>query len=201
MGRDAEAGDDVLLASAAAGDGDAFAAFYRRHVRAVTGLAVRLGATPDEVADIVSETFIVALDRAGRYVAASDTARPWLLGIAWRVAQHGFRRTARQMRLRRRLGGNLPRFADDEAEAVAAAVDAARLTPELAAAVGRLPRSELRVFELVADAGLTPTEAAVALGISANAARLRLSRARRRLRAHAGADGARAALDVRENRS
>jgi RNA polymerase sigma factor (sigma-70 family) len=199
MGRDVVAGDADLLASAAAGDGDAFAAFYRRHVGAVTGLAVRLGVTPDEVADIVSETFIVALDRAESYVPQSDSARPWLLGIGWRVAQHGFRRHVRQARLQRRAGGNLPRYTDDEADAVAAAVDAARLTSELEAAVGRLSRSERQVFELVAQGGLTPAEVAIALGISGNAARVRLSRARRRLRRHAVADGRIAAIDVREN--
>jgi RNA polymerase sigma factor (sigma-70 family) len=201
MGCGVDASDSGLLASAAAGDAHAFAAFYRRHVAAVTGLAVRLGATLDDVADIVSETFIVALARAGRYTAVSDTARPWLLGIAWRVAQHGFRRRARQFRLHRRLRGDLPRFADDEAEAIAAAVDAARLTPELEAALARLPQGERRVLELVAYTELTPTEAAVALGISANAARLRLSRARQRLRALAFADGPFAAIEVKENRS
>ena len=80
MGRAVSASDSDLLASTVAGDADAFATFYRRHVGAVTGFAVRLGATSDDVADIVSETFIVALTRAGRFVPVSGTAQPWLLG-------------------------------------------------------------------------------------------------------------------------
>jgi RNA polymerase sigma-70 factor (ECF subfamily) len=100
--------DSSLLASTVVGDADAFATFYRRHVGAVTGFAVRLGATSDDVADILSETFTLALAGADRYVPMSDSARPWLRGIAWRVAQHGYRRRARQFRLRRKLGVRAP---------------------------------------------------------------------------------------------
>jgi RNA polymerase sigma-70 factor (ECF subfamily) len=45
-----------------------------------------------------------------------------------------------------------------------------------------MPVGDRKVLELVAYAQLSPSEAAVALGISPNAARLRLARARRRLR-------------------
>jgi RNA polymerase sigma-70 factor, ECF subfamily len=45
-----------------------------------------------------------------------------------------------------------------------------------------MPAGDRKVLELVAYAQLSPSEAAVALGISPNAARLRLARARRRLR-------------------
>jgi RNA polymerase sigma-70 factor, ECF subfamily len=190
--------DASLLSSAAHGDADAFAVFYRRHVPAVTGLAVRLGTAPNDVADVVSETFLIALERAGRYVQASDTARPWLLGIAWRVAQRGFRQRVRQFRLHRRLGSTIPRFNGDEAETIAAAIDASRMAPDLAAALRRLPRGERRVLELMVGAGLTPTEVAVALDISSNAARLRLARARQRLRAHLGTNDLSAAIEARE---
>jgi DNA-directed RNA polymerase specialized sigma24 family protein len=45
-----------------------------------------------------------------------------------------------------------------------------------------------KVLELVAYAQLSPTEAALALGISPNDARLRLARARRRLRERLSTD-------------
>jgi RNA polymerase sigma-70 factor (ECF subfamily) len=45
-----------------------------------------------------------------------------------------------------------------------------------------MPAGDRKVLELVAYAQLSPTEAALALGISPNAARLRLARARMRLR-------------------
>jgi RNA polymerase sigma-70 factor (ECF subfamily) len=67
---------------------------------------------------------------------------------------------------------------------IASAIDASRQAPILEEALARLTRSERDVLELVAYDGLSPTEAAVALDITPNAARLRLSRARRAVRAH-----------------
>jgi DNA-directed RNA polymerase specialized sigma24 family protein len=66
--------DSRCLASAAAGDADAFARLYRHHLGAVTGVAIRPGTTPDDVADIVSETSIIAL-AARRWGPAPATAR------------------------------------------------------------------------------------------------------------------------------
>ena len=51
-----------------------------------------------------------------------------------------------------------------------------------------MPVGDRKVLELVAYAQLSPTEAALALGISPNAARLRLARARKRLREQLSAD-------------
>ena len=73
--------DAELLAAAAAGDGDAFAAFFRRHVRAVTAYAVRRCSSPDEVADLVSDTFAAALQATSRYEPMLPSALPWLFGI------------------------------------------------------------------------------------------------------------------------
>lgn len=56
--------------------------------------------------------------------------------------------------------------------------------PALEEALARLTRSEREVLELVAYDGLSPTEAANALEITPNAARLRLSRARRAVRTY-----------------
>ena len=63
-------------------------------------------------------------------------------------------------------------------------LDAARLGPRLADALDRrLTTSERDLFLLVAADGLTPAQAARSLGLSAVAGRMRLSRARRKLRA------------------
>ena len=55
--------DADLLAATVAGDPDAFAAFFRRHERAVMRFAISRCSMPDDVADVVSETFLVALRR------------------------------------------------------------------------------------------------------------------------------------------
>ena len=78
--------------------------------------------------------------------------------------------------------GAPPRFTGEEYEAVEAAIDAARQTPHVRALLRAMPAGDRKVLELVAYGQLSPSEAALALGISPNAARLRLVRARKRLR-------------------
>ncbi len=170
--------DRELLARAAAGDPEAYASFFRRHVGAVTRYAVRRCDNAEQVADLISDTFLVGLEACGRYQEMHDTALPWLFGIARRVlAGHRRRRYTFY-----RTHGFQPLVTPDEADAIVAAIDASRLRPELEAALHSLPGSEREVFLLVAHDGLTPTEAALALDVTPNAARLRLSRARRKLR-------------------
>jgi RNA polymerase sigma factor (sigma-70 family) len=174
--------DQDLLAATAAGDGDAFATFWRRHLRIVVGFGIHHCATSEDVADLVADTFLAAFRAAGRYRADTATAAPWLLGIAARVASTQRRTLARWLRVSRRAAGGPPRFTGDEYEAVEAAIDAARQAPHVQAALRTMSAGDRKVLELVAYAQLSPSEAALALGISPNAARLRLARARRRLR-------------------
>lgn len=175
--------DEQLLRAAAAGDGDAFAQFWRRHVREVTAYAIRRCVTSDDVADLVADTFLVAYRSAGRYRPDRPTALPWLLGIARRVASRQRWSLARRLRLSQRVAGRAPRFVDDEADAIAAAIDAHRQASALGGALADLPARDREVLELIAYAQLNPSEAAQALGITPNAARLRLARARKRLQA------------------
>jgi RNA polymerase sigma factor (sigma-70 family) len=174
--------DQDLLAATVAGDGDAFAMFWRRHLRIVMGFGIHRCATSEDVADLVADTFLAAFRAAGRHRADTATAAPWLLGIAARVASNQRRTLARRLRVSRRAAGGLPRFTGEEYEAVEAAIDAARQAPHVQAALRTMSAGDRKVLELVAYAQLSPSEAALALGISPNAARLRLARARRRLR-------------------
>jgi RNA polymerase sigma-70 factor (ECF subfamily) len=174
--------DQELLAATAAGDGEAFAMFWRRHTPTVMAFGIHRCASSEDVADLVADTFLAAFTAAGRYRAETASAAPWLLGIATRVASNQHRRLARWLRASRRVAGEPPRFTGEEYEAVEAAIDAARQTPHVQAVLRAMPVGDRKVLELVAYAQLSPTEAALALGISPNAARLRLARARKRLR-------------------
>jgi RNA polymerase sigma-70 factor (ECF subfamily) len=69
---------------------------------------------------------------------------------------------------------------------VAAALDAARLAPQLSAALRTLPPKDQELLMLVHRDGLAPTQAGRVVGMNANTARLRLSRARARLRERLG---------------
>jgi RNA polymerase sigma factor (sigma-70 family) len=174
--------DQELLAATAAGDGEAFATFWRRHISTVMAFGIHRCASSDDVADLVADTFLAAYRAAGRYRAETATAAPWLLGIATRLASNQHRTLARWLRAHRRAAGEPPRFTGEEYEAVEAAIDAARQAPHVQAALRAVPAGDRKLLELVAYSQLSPSEAALALGISPNAARLRLARARRRLR-------------------
>lgn len=177
-----ERSDADLIEAAADGDEDSFAALFRRHVGPVTGFAIRRARDADAAADIISETFLIALRQAPKYRPETPTALPWLFGIARRVWIGQSRSRQRITRLIERASGQIPRFNESETEAVDDAIDAARQGPQLEAALARLSEKERDVLELVALHGLTPSEAGIALAISPNAARLRLSRARTHMR-------------------
>ena len=174
--------DAELLAAAARGDGESFSIFFRRYARPVTLYAVRRCRDPHDVGDLVGDTFLTALQAAGRYIPQTDTALPWLFGIARRMLARQRRRTASAGRLATRVGNVEPLVTEDEADAIGDAIDAARQRPALGHALLSLSDGEREIFLLVAYDGLTPHEAAIVVGVSANAARLRLSRARKRLR-------------------
>jgi RNA polymerase sigma-70 factor (ECF subfamily) len=130
----------------------------------------------------VAETFLVALQAAGRYVPETDTALPWLFGIARRILAKQRRRRAGALRLLIKNSNSYLHFTISEEDDIAAAIDAARQAPALEAGLARLSAGEREVLELVAYDGLSPSEVAETLNLSPNAARLRLSRARRHLR-------------------
>ena len=176
------------MAAAADGDGEAFGLFFRRHVRAVTSYAVRRCDNADDVADLVADTFMIALQASGRYVPETDTALPWLFGIARRVLARQRRRKSGFARLLVKSSNSHPRYHGMEEDAIASSIDASRSAPALVAALNTLSQGERDVLELVAFDGLSPSEAAMALDLTPNAARLKLSRARKHLRHVLGPD-------------
>lgn len=174
--------DAELLAAAAEGDGAAYGLFFRRHSRAVTAYAVRRCDNAHDVADLVSDTFMIALQASGRYLPETANALPWLYGIARRVLARQRRRKAGFARLMVKTTNSHVRFNGIEEDAIADAIDATRSSGMLSDALGSLSKGERDVLELVAFEGLTPSEAAIVLDLTPNAARLKLSRARRRMR-------------------
>lgn len=175
--------DADLLAAASAGSADAYSVFFRRHADAITRYAVRRCTNPEDVADLVAECFLVALQAAHRYIPETDTALPWLFGISRRLLAKQRRKYAGNRRLEVKASNAFPAFTAAEDNEIAAAIDASRQAPALEVALNSLTPAEREVLELVAYDGLSPSEAAAALDITPNAARLRLSRARKAVRA------------------
>ena len=152
-----------------------FTGLFERTHGALLSYAVRRVADPADAADVVAETFLVAWRRLDQ-VPAGDRERPWLFGVARKVlANHNRgirRRHAMADRLRAELVGFTP----------------ASEPSELSAALAGLNPTDRELLLLLAWDGLSQEQAAIALGISHGALRVRLHRARGRLQAALGAD-------------
>jgi RNA polymerase sigma-70 factor (ECF subfamily) len=135
---------------------------------------------PSHAEDIASEVFLVAWRRLADVPAELEDARAWLFGVARLTLLSGVRGELRRRALAVRIAQNpLGRG------------DAAGLDPDLVAgrldlvhAWGRLSSVHQEALALTVWDGLDGPRAARVLGISPVAYRLRLSRARRALRAH-----------------
>jgi RNA polymerase sigma-70 factor (ECF subfamily) len=143
-----------------------FQAVYDRYSREV-GAYVRRRAAQEAVDDLVADVFLVCWQKLEKVPAEP---LPWLYAVARRTLANHYRQQARQ----------------DPKVAVADAVGDVPLPsdPILATAFGRLAEPDREVLRLVAWEQLTVSEAAVVLGCSAVACRVRLHRAKRRLAGH-----------------
>jgi RNA polymerase sigma factor (sigma-70 family) len=112
---------------------------------------------------------------------ADGSERPWLFAIAKRVYAKHCERSSRQQDAVRRETTRQP-LSEDQTEQLAERIDLQRSAAELLTSLGNLPEIDREAIELVHLSGLTPNEAATALGISRGALRVRLFRARARLR-------------------
>ena len=162
---------------------DAVGAFYERHVDAVFRFAVRRCRSPDDVADLVSTVFLELFSAAPSYDRRRGSARPWLMGIASRCLADQQRAGYDRAALAEKLAA-VPELGDEEHDCVERMIDAARAAPAVEHALSeRLTRAERDMFLLVANDDLTAAQAARCLGLTSVAGRMRLARARRKLRA------------------
>jgi RNA polymerase sigma factor (sigma-70 family) len=171
-------------ASTTGPSGSALAEFeqvYRGNVDVVMSYFARRCAEPQVVADLTSETFVRAAGAFGSFDPRRGSARAWLFGIAAHVFAGHCAQTANGRDAVARLAQRRP-LDVDETEELAARIDAERDGRELIERCSQLPEIERAAVELVDLAGLTPQEAATALGVSRVVLRKRLSRARARLR-------------------
>jgi RNA polymerase sigma-70 factor (ECF subfamily) len=163
-------------------DSEIFEAFYREHVDGVQNFIARRVADRGRAADLTAEIFIEAIESADRYRPSAGTPRAWLYGIArFVIAADARRRDAERKREDRWRGSAL--LDADEAARADARLDAAARSRELYAAMDGLPEDERTVLELVALDELTVAEAAAVAGVRPVTARVRLFRARRKMRA------------------
>ena len=158
---------------------DLFDRVYRQCGTAVLGYALRRAESREDALDVVAETFAIAWRRRTDMPSDVADARPWLFGIARNCLANSLRSVGRADRLGQRLTASFaPAAVPDPAVMHEQSADVRRVR----AALLDLSDEDRELLTLVAWEGLSPTEAAAALGLTAGTARVRLHRARGRLR-------------------
>ena len=160
--------------------GDREARFHRlceAHTAAVLAYALRR-VPREDAADVVAETFLVAWRRLDD--VDEPSALPWLYAVARRVLLS-------QQRSARKQRAIAAKVAAAESSAVAESSPAPG-SERLLEALAALSEREREVLMFTAWEELSSSEAARVLGCSATACRIRLHRARKRLRARLAED-------------
>ncbi len=163
-------------------DPDLFEAFYREQVEDLQRFVARRVGDRERAADLTAEIFLAAIDSAHRYRPRSGTPKAWLYGIARALVANDRRRRGREREREERFRGSAL-LDEEDAARMDARIDAAAQSRRLYAAMDCLPEAERAVLELVAIDELSVAEAASAVGVRSGTARVRLHRARRKLRA------------------
>jgi RNA polymerase sigma-70 factor (ECF subfamily) len=158
----------------------AFAELFERHAKVIGAFAARrIGR--DAAQDIVSETFLVAFRRRRDFDPSSDSARPWLLGIASRlIGKHRGKEAAQWRAFEASAGGALT-TSDGAIDAAAMRTDAAAELQQLAPRIAALAARDRDTLLLYAWGDLTYEQVAAAQGIPVGTVRSRLNRVRRKL--------------------
>jgi RNA polymerase sigma-70 factor, ECF subfamily len=176
----AERTDGELLSAVVAGDGAAFATFYRRHLPAVVAFLVRETGDREATADLTAEVFAAVFLVARRFRArGAGSARPWVLGITRNKLLESRRRGRVEDRARRRLAFEPETLDDDDLARVDELAAAGRPVLKL---VERLPGAQREAVRSRVLEGREYGEIARKLGCSELVARQRVSRGLARLR-------------------
>ncbi len=166
-----------------------FERLYRANVGAVTAFFARRSADPQTVADLTADTFVQVLVSFSGFDPGKGSTRAWVFGIARRVYAAHCAAQSRHRDKVLRLAGRRELDAD-QVEEMVDRIDAERAGRRLVTELTILPVMDRAVVELVDIAGLRPREAAAVLGVAPGAVRMRLMRARARLRKAAGGTAA-----------
>jgi RNA polymerase sigma-70 factor (ECF subfamily) len=163
-------------------DPDGFHRLYERHAVRLRRWLLRETNAVEVANDLTAETFAQALVSLKRFRGATEgEAVAWVYGIAHNLLREYRRRQRVETAARSRLGMPVRDYGGyDEAEELA---DAQSLAPALEEALAALPEHERAALDLRVVEELRFDEIAARLSVAAPAARMRVTRALRSLRA------------------
>jgi RNA polymerase sigma-70 factor (ECF subfamily) len=171
--------DDATVASAKAGDPEAWRVLYRAHAgRLLVWLESRHVGSGDVPEDVAAAAWMVAAEKVADFTGDSDEFAGWLFGIARNLGMNARRRAARRAAVDAAQPVAEPRTPGPEA--TLAASDWVRHT------LAGLPERERDVLTCMEVLDLDVAATAEALGMSAVAVRVARHRGLKRLRGHLG---------------
>jgi len=146
-------------------------ALYRAELKAVYAFLWRLGARESEMEDLAHDVFITAARRLASF-DPSRPARPWLLGITFRVFSDARRKTAG------RETSQVPEGLEDPSPGPDEAVAKRQAQKLLQRALATLPEERRAAFVMHELEGLSVAEVSEAMGAPAPTTYSRLKLAR-----------------------
>jgi len=170
--------DSDLVASIVAGDPEGLAAAYDRYSGPLFGYCQSLLREPDDAADAVQDTFVIAASKLGR-LRDPERLRAWLFTVARNECLHRLK-----SRRAAALLEDVPEQPDESVD-VGGEAERAESRALIRAAVGGLNDGERDVINQLWH-GLEIPEVALVLGVSRNHAHSLFSRARDQLEASVG---------------
>ncbi|MDH6181519.1 RNA polymerase sigma factor (sigma-70 family) [Microbacteriaceae bacterium SG_E_30_P1] len=180
MSRETPSSEALWWRRALSGDGDAFARLFDTHRDRLFRSALARTASPTDAEDAVAAAFL-ELWRKRRSVRLVDgSVLPWLLTTTHNVVRNLARYQRRHRAFLERLP---PPGTEPSAETIAQERSEHHdRSQHLAAILDALPPADAEIIALVLVEELSLAHTADVLGITTDAARQRLSRARRRAR-------------------
>ena len=170
----------TLLSRIAAGDDDAFSAFYRQHLDAVVAFFRRRVGDRELALDLSAETFAAVVVSAGTYGGDAPPVA-WLFGIARNKLRESLRRDRVADAARRRLGMEPVVFDDADLRRVEERADSGE--GDLTRALGALPEATRTALLARLVEEQEYGEIAVRLRCSEQVVRQRVHRGLKQLRA------------------